>query len=82
MSQILHYEKGMARRYAPKVSEECDDSFGYGGFECPACGKVHRPDYEDEIAKDAAFLPHSCSEWIIGGEDEIKMLIADLQALL
>ena len=29
-----------------------------------------------------AFLPHSCDEWVIGGEKEIEMLIEDLKAVL
>lgn len=27
-------------------------------------------------------LPHSCNEWVIGGEDEVKILIEDLQNIL
>lgn len=41
------------------------------------------PDYWDpEIPFPTAFLPHSCDEWIIGGKEEIRCLIADLQAAL
>jgi hypothetical protein len=29
-----------------------------------------------------AYLPHSCNEWVIGGPDEIRAMIADLQAIL
>ena len=29
-----------------------------------------------------AFLPHSCDEWVIGGPNEVKQLIADLQYIL
>lgn len=29
-----------------------------------------------------AYLPHSCDEWVIGGVDEIKQMIADLKATL
>lgn len=29
-----------------------------------------------------AFLPHSCDEWVIGGAQAVRTLIADLQALL
>lgn len=28
------------------------------------------------------YLPHSCDEWNIGGKDEVKLLIEDLQELL
>ncbi len=30
-------------------------------------------------APPVALLPHSCGEWIVGGPDEIKALIADLK---
>jgi hypothetical protein len=30
----------------------------------------------------AAFLPHSCDEWVIGGPDELRALIEDAQAVL
>jgi len=29
-----------------------------------------------------AYLPHSCQEWFIGGPDEIRALIADLNEAL
>lgn len=29
-----------------------------------------------------AFLPHACQEWVIGGPDQIKLLIGDLQEAL
>lgn len=32
--------------------------------------------------KLVAQLPHSCDEWVIGGPDEIKALIEDLQEAL
>lgn len=29
-----------------------------------------------------AYLDHSCDEWVIGGKDEVKALIEDLQLML
>lgn len=29
-----------------------------------------------------AYLPHSCDEWVIGGPEEIRQMIADLQEAL
>lgn len=29
-----------------------------------------------------AYLPHSCDEWVIGGPEQIRMLIMDLQEAL
>lgn len=31
---------------------------------------------------NAAFLVHSCGEWVIGGPDEIRIMIADLHDAL
>ena len=34
------------------------------------------------IYSSCVFLPHSCDRWIIGGADNIKLLIKDLQEAL
>ena len=36
----------------------------------------------DECVESAAYLPHSCGEWVIGGPKKIKALIKDLQLVL
>lgn len=68
------YESGMVNRFTPKVSDNCYPS---GEFRCPECDGFHHRELES-----GAFLPHQCDEWFIGGEDEIRALIADLEALL
>ena len=35
-----------------------------------------------DVPIGTAYLPHSCDEWIIGGREQVEMLIADLQAIL
>lgn len=35
-----------------------------------------------QLRDGTAYLPHSCSEWVIGGKDEVVALIEDLQAAL
>jgi hypothetical protein len=35
-------------------------------------------DWPDDDAI-SAMLPHSCDEWVIGGVEEIDLMIADLQ---
>lgn len=40
-----------------------------------------RGDYE-ERGLNTVFLPHSCNEWVIGGADEVRAMIEDLQAVL
>ena len=32
--------------------------------------------------RNAVYLPHSCDEWVIGGEEEVKAMIQDLQETL
>lgn len=39
-----------------------------------------RNDYERP--KVAAYLPHSCDEWVIGGPEQVRAMIADLQEAL
>jgi len=29
-----------------------------------------------------AYLEHSCNEWVIGGPEEVRLMIADLRAIL
>jgi len=38
-------------------------------------------DYGKPI-KPLVCLPHQCSEWVIGGKEELEILIADLKVLL
>lgn len=37
-----------------------------------------------EVSMDegTVYLPHSCDEWVIGGPDQVRMLIEDLNELL
>ena len=36
----------------------------------------------DEVGPPVAYLPHSCVDWVIGGPEQIKAMISDLQAAL
>jgi hypothetical protein len=36
----------------------------------------------DEFAHPAIYLPHECDEWVIGGPEQVRVLIADLQEAL
>ncbi len=40
--------------------------------------------YDDEGAPKppCVYLPHSCDEWVVGGPDNVRAMIADLQAAL
>ncbi len=35
-----------------------------------------------KVKENQVFLPHSCDEWIIGGPENVEMLIIDLQKYL
>lgn len=61
------------------VTLPCADTDEYG--DCFVDGHIHtgydsRP--SEECALPWTCLPHSCDEWIIGGPEQIKLLIADL----
>jgi hypothetical protein len=71
------------------VTPPCDtaDETGLCDYE----GVHHHSVYDSSVRDDdprrdrrapAVFLPHSCSEWVIGGKAEIQALIEDLQAAL
>ena len=36
----------------------------------------------EEGVRPCVFLPHSCEEWVIGGPEQIRALIHDLEAAL
>ncbi len=38
--------------------------------------------WSDGMGRLEVSLPHQCDEWIIGGADEVRVMIADLTALL
>ena len=81
------YERGQLQIVTPEC-EMCDEDglCSYDG------DPDHKHSVNDSTTRDddprrtrkspAVFLPHSCGEWVIGGPDEIKMMIEDLQAAL
>lgn len=82
------YEKGLIKITTPPceeyIAEEwCDDSLDEDSHGKHTISD-NRANYPDGLKTEAgiAYLPHSCSEWVIGGPEQIKAMIADLQALL
>lgn len=62
------------------ITSPCEDADEYG--DCFIDEHIHtvydsRPS-EEECIPPCVCLPHSCDEWIIGGPEQIKLLIADL----
>lgn len=48
-------------------------------------GKVYdarRGDDDDYLSAPAVELPHSCNAWVIGGPQQVRELIEDLQTML
>lgn len=39
-------------------------------------------DVTEEQLRRVAYLPHSCDHWVIGGANEVRAMIADLQIAL
>lgn len=77
----MSYKPGQVTIYDPSI---CPNKDEYGWCDCKTDFHEVGPydilrDYPDQ---KAVFLPHSCDQWIIGGKDEIKAMIADLQAAL
>lgn len=76
------YEKGDVR----VVFAPCDEYQTTGFCDHDRCfeqGSVDdsRASYK-QCEVDEVYLPHSCSEWVIGGREQVEALIADLQATL
>ena len=47
--------------------------------------KIYGDSAEDDYSgkeRIAAILPHSCDSWVIGGPNEVRQMIDDLQAIL
>lgn len=72
------YTKGDLRIVTPP----CKSADEYG--DCYLEGHVHSLLSNDTFPQvlPYAYLPHSCDEWIIGGQAEVKLLIEDLQEWL
>ncbi len=74
------YRKGDLKTIDPP----CDDNYkpGYGGCDSFLDHRHtildHRGDDGDYTMSPCVYLPHSCEEWVIGGVEQIKDLIADL----
>ena len=37
---------------------------------------------DTKLGAGVAYLPHSCDEWVVGGAEEVRSLIGDLEELL
>lgn len=68
-----------------KITDEPCETTDEDGY-CDEWG-LHKHTISDSRSNDtrrlpdAAYLPHSCDEWVIGWQDEIDALISDLQEI-
>jgi hypothetical protein len=71
------YQKGDLYIFDGHDIETCEHPF--------RCSDISDARAEDSIADvplGTVYLPHSCGEWVIGGREQIKALIADLEAIV
>lgn len=80
------YKKGLLEITTPLSECSSRDEDGDCASYKYACEAHNHDVYDsrDAIKFDAytAFLPHSCDAWVIGGPEQIKAMIEDLQAIL
>ena len=80
------YKPGTLRRLTPLCEEALMIDPDDGGPGC--CGQEgHYHSAYDSNGGGKCEIPcvmlgHSCGEWVIGGREQVKALIADLQAAL
>jgi len=77
------YEKGLIKQTSPPC-ETCDEN-GYCDLDYDDDHKHIIRDSrtgEHGIRRIVVYLPHSCDEWVIGGREEVKQLISDLEDIL
>lgn len=75
------YEKGdikLLDKPCSTVDEDgyCDDAYTEG--HCHSVGDSR----DDRQEYPGVYLPHSCDEWVVGGAENIKQMIIDLQEAL
>lgn len=56
---------------------DCCDDYNHSHFVRDSAGS-----YREKLGAGTVYLPHSCDEWVIGGPDNIRDLIADLEAAM
>ncbi len=76
------YRKGELTLITPQCDGVIDE---YG--RCDNVSHDHRSNLDcreeyTSVGIGTAYLPHSCQEWVIGGKEEMKTLIEDLQEAL
>ncbi len=80
------YTEGLLKFVDPPCNSYSEDIDGYADCDDAFTdGHIHQ--INDSRANKfwkapCVYLPHSCDNWVIGGAEQIKLLIADLQEAL
>ena len=81
------YQKGDLKLLDPPCDNKYYEEWERDGFSGRSCENYDHKhsigDYREYKQKadcipPCAYLPHSCDEWVIGGEEQAKNLIIDL----
>lgn len=76
------YTPGLLKITNPPC-ETCDEElYCDGAYTEGHIHKVYDNRGRQERRSRTAYLPHSCDLWVIGGAEQVRQLIADLQAVL
>ncbi len=78
----MSYKKGDLKVTTPPCAEAIKEhkEYDFPVQYCVHCDSTHS--FYGGVEDPAVALPHSCDEWVIGGPDEIKTLIKDLELAL
>ena len=81
------YKPGLLKHLDPPCgsmdSDGVCDEWGEGHEHSVADSRTEGSRYRTFVAPEICFyLPHSCDQWVIGGEKEIEALIKDLKRAL
>ena len=81
------YKSGLLKSLDPPCKSMDNDG------DCEEWGEEHEHEISDSrtegrsyrnfvVPEVCFYLPHSCDQWVIGGEKEVELLIKDLEAAL
>jgi len=78
----VSYRRGdlkIARSCVHAVCESDDSSICDEDYETIRWVYDSRTPKQGQV-RDVAFLPHSCDQWVIGGKEQVRAIIEDLEA--
>jgi hypothetical protein len=81
------YEQGLVKQVLPPCEAYVEHDDYIDCDQLDEEGHVHfvwdeRSESDERVKAPCAYLPHSCDQWVIGGPEQIRLMIADLQEIL